>query len=98
MFPGLHGVFLELHSIQPCNSRNTKSEHTCNFGITWCISGIAWLTTMSFRNYITAKSPYFMFPGLHGVLPELHGIQPYYSRYATMNKHIFLELYGVFLE
>jgi hypothetical protein len=24
MFPGLHGVFLELDGIQPCNSRNTK--------------------------------------------------------------------------
>ncbi len=26
MFPGLHGVFAELHGVQPCNSRNTKMK------------------------------------------------------------------------
>jgi hypothetical protein len=53
---------------------------------------------MSFQNYTTAKFLYLMFPGLHGVFLELHGIQPCNSGSTKMNVHVFPELHGVFLE
>jgi hypothetical protein len=53
---------------------------------------------MSFQNYITVKSPYLMFPGLHGAFTELHGIQLCDSRNIKMNVDVFLELHGIFPE
>jgi hypothetical protein len=97
-FPGLHGLFLELHSIQQCNSKNTEMNIHVFLELHSVFLELHGWQPCDSKNYITAKSPFLMFPGLHGVFPELHGVQPCNYGNTKMNAHVFPESHGVFAE